>query len=230
MKSVTMIQNELAVQRAKTGGLQRVVWAPEGTSSGQADHQAFIDALHSDTEVQFGADLITGDIETLKAAVHGALRKISDRRAVSEPAPAASDASAKLVYLICVERDRKATIPLRKFLQSEGLEVRIPLFSGDAATVRRNHEDLLSSCDCVLVFYGAGDEAWKRSIESDLRKMKGYRRDRPAPVTCTYLAEPATADKEELIELREAAVFDGLRGFAAAELEELLEAVRSGKG
>jgi len=44
------------------------------------------------------------------------------------------------------------------------------------------------------------------------------------------LAEPATADKEELIELREAAVFDGLRGFAAAELEELLEAVRSGRG
>ena len=36
-----------------------------------------------------------------------------------------------------------ATIPLRKFLKSPGMRVQIPLFEGDAATVRQNNQDLL---------------------------------------------------------------------------------------
>ena len=93
--------------------------------------------------------------------------------------------------LICDERDRKATIPLRKFLKGQGLDVQIPVFEGDAATVRRNNQDLLTRCDAVIVFYGAGDESWKRTVESDLRKMKGYRGDRPLrPATRTWPSRP----------------------------------------
>jgi hypothetical protein len=66
-KSVVVLQNELAARRSKSGGLRRVIWLPEGASSEQAAEQGFIDALHQNAEMQSGADLITGDLEQLKA-------------------------------------------------------------------------------------------------------------------------------------------------------------------
>ena len=75
-KSVGMHQNELAVARCKSGGLKRLIWLPQGTRSEQAPQQAFIEALHQDANAQFGADLIAGDIEELRAAIHATLKKI----------------------------------------------------------------------------------------------------------------------------------------------------------
>src|SRR5262245_20887733 len=89
-KSVVVLQNELAAQRSKSSGLQRVIWLAEGTSSGQAAQQAFIDALHQNAEMQAGADLITGDLEQLKGAIHGALKKLEQ----PEPPKAAAQNGA----------------------------------------------------------------------------------------------------------------------------------------
>ena len=75
-KSVTVLQNELAVQRSKSGNLPRVIWLREGTVSVHAQQQAFIEALHQDAEAQFGADLITGDLEEFKTAIHATLKKL----------------------------------------------------------------------------------------------------------------------------------------------------------
>ncbi|MCK7499525.1 MAG: hypothetical protein MZW92_60860 [Comamonadaceae bacterium] len=38
--------------------------------------------------------------------------------------------TARMVYLICEERDRKAAIALRRHLKEDGLEVQIPVFEG----------------------------------------------------------------------------------------------------
>jgi hypothetical protein len=75
-KSVGIHQNELAVARCKSGGLTRLIWLLQGTRSEQAPQQAFIEALHQDSNAQFGADLIAGDIEELRAAIHATLSKI----------------------------------------------------------------------------------------------------------------------------------------------------------
>ena len=115
---------------------------------------------------------------------------------------------------------------LRKFLKGQQLEVQIPLFDGDAATVRQAHQDLLTQCDAVIVFYGAGDESWKRTIDSDLRKMKGYGRDKPLRGRYTYLAAPATDDKKDLIGMEEPDVMDGLEGFVETAMQPLLEALQ----
>ena len=68
--------------------------------------QAFIDALHKDAQAQSGADLIAGDIDELRAAIHSTLRKIE------QPEPTQPDRSegAKLVHLLCDERDRKVAL------------------------------------------------------------------------------------------------------------------------
>jgi hypothetical protein len=229
-KSVGIHQNELAVARCRSGGLKRLIWLPQGTRSEQAPQQAFIEALHKDAQAQFGADLIAGDIEELRAAIHATLRKIEqpepkqpERDAICEQADAAE--CAKLVYLICDEKDRKASVPVRRLCKQLGFDVALPAFEGDASEVRKTNQDLLASCDAVLLFYGAGDEAWKRAIDNELKKMAGYRGGKPLPARFTYLAEPRTSDKEDLIDMEEPGLIDGLGGFAEAATAKFLQAV-----
>ena len=223
-KSVTVLQNELAIERHKQAGLRRIISLPEGTRSESASQQAFIDRLLKDAELQAGADLVTGDVEELKGAVHAALKRLQQ----PEPSPIERQGSG-LIYLICDERDRQATIPLRKFLKGRGFDIQIPLFEGDAATVRQNNQDLLAECDAVILFYGAGDEAWKRSISSELKKATAYRGAKPLLASHIYLAEPSTASKQDLIELEEPNLINGLQGFSDAEMLKFIRALE-GKG
>jgi hypothetical protein len=202
--------------------LRRVIWLPEGTASEHPEQQRFIEALHKDADAQFAADLMIGDIEALKSVVHGALEALREPKLPASPRESGTPGS-RLVYIVCDERDRKATIPLRKFLKSKGLDVQIPLFEGDAATVRRDNQDLLTRCDALIVFYGVGDESWKRTVENDLRKMQGYRGDKSAPTRLTYLAEPVTNDKKDEIDMDEPNVINGLGGFSEAAMQPLLE-------
>jgi len=179
--------------------------------------------LQKSVEAQFGADLMTCDLEALKDAVHATLEKFQ------KPEPPPPPPGEKLVYLICDQRDRtrQATIPLRKFLRNQGLDVQLPVFEGDAATVRQNNQNLLRQCDGLIVFYGAGDESWKRTVDSDLRKIKGCR-DGKRPITSyTYLAEPLTDDKKDLIELEEPNVMNGLEGFSEADMQPFIQTLRS---
>jgi TIR domain len=209
-KSVVVMQNELAVQKSKSGALLRVIWLPEGTHSEQAPQQAFIEALHQDAEAQFGADLITGDLEALKASIHTTLAKLAKPEPKPPEAPSTAGECAKLVYLICNEKDRKATVPVRKYLRERGLDISLPAFEGDATAVREAHQQLMSTCNAVILFYGAGDEAWKRTLDNELKKMPGYRAGKPLLASFTFLADPKTGDKEDIIDMGGPGLINGL--------------------
>ena len=207
-KSIGMLQNELAVARCRSGGLQRLIWLPKETRSAKPEQQAFINTLHQDAQAQFGADLVAGDIEELRAAIHATLKKIEQPEPVqpqpdAAAAPAAAASGARLLYLICDEKDRKASVPLRKLFRQQGFEVALPAFEGDATQVRKANQQLLASCDDIMLFYGAGDEPWKRAIDGELKKMAGYRAGKPMPAVYTCLAAPRTDDKTDLIDLEE---------------------------
>ncbi|HVP49698.1 MAG TPA: hypothetical protein VMT56_00600 [Candidatus Bathyarchaeia archaeon] len=222
-KSITVLENELAIEYSKLFGMKRIIWIPAGTKASSQRQQEFIDLLLSDPKAQLGADLITGDIEELKAAIHAALKKLEAPPPPPATAPAEpTEVGRKLVYIICDERDRKATIPLRKLLKAQGLESSIPAFEGDAATVRQSSQDLLASCDAVIVFYGNGDEAWKRSVDAEVRKSAGYRQGKGSLAPFTYLAEPPTADKSDLVDLEEPRLINCLTGFADAAMAEFV--------
>lgn len=230
-KSTVVLQNELAAQESKSGALKRVIWLPDARSD-RPRQQAFIDALHQDPEAQYGADLLTGSLEELKGAIHETLAVIQKGERSSPEVKAAGAAECRRVYLICVKQDRRASLPLRRYLKDAGLEVSIPAFDGGdggASAVREANHQLLCSCDAVLVFYGAGDEAWKRTIDNELMKMAAYRGGRPLLANYTYLAEPQTEDKQDLIELGEAGVITGLAGFEAAALEDFCQALGAGR-
>lgn len=224
-KSIVVLQNELAAKQSKSDALKRVIWAPEGTRSQQTQQQAFIDALHQDAEAQIGADLITGDLEGLKTSIHSTLMKLEKPEPQLPEQQAAAAERARLIYLICNEKDRKATVPLRKYCRSQGFEVVIPAFEGDAAAVREAHQQLLTNADAIILFYGAGDEAWKRTIDSDLKKMPGYRGGKPLLASYTYLADPKTTDKEDLIDMEEPNLINGLGDFSDARMAAFVQAM-----
>ncbi len=229
-KSVVMLQNDLAVERCRNGELERLIWLPKGTTSKHELHQAFIDSLNRDAEAQFGADLITGDLEELKAAIHATLKKIEqpDPPPVSAAEADAAEATSpdtgektKQLYVICDEKDLKPSIELRKFCKERGFDVARPIFEGDAGKVRKANQQLLASCDAILLYYGAGDEAWKRSIDNELRKLAGYR-DKPLLAKSIYLAGPKTEDKQDLIDLDEPGLIDGFAGIPEAAMTAFL--------
>ena len=123
---------------------------------------------------------------------------------------AAAADQAKLIYLICDEKDRKATVPIRKFCRGLGFEVAIPAFEGDATAVREAHQQLLTNCDAVILFYGCGDEGWKRTIDN-----RSEKRCRATGVGSPYWPAiptwpiPCTSDKEDLIDMEEPNLIKG---------------------
>ena len=225
-QSCTAIQNSVAVEQSKSRGLPRIIWLPESTVSQNPSHQQFIDALHRDNDCQFGADLISGDLGVLKETVLLTLRRLEKPQPAAEPASTCAPTS-KMIYIICDERDREETIPLRKFLKEQGFTGKIPLFQAAAADIRASNDDLLAQCAGVILFYGAGDESWKLAKDNDLLRNLAKRDKQDLPPVYTYLAPPQTAEKHELIELEEK-VINGLQGFSAGEMQSFLTALRQG--
>jgi hypothetical protein len=84
----------------------------------------------------------------------------------------------------------------------------------------------MTDCDAVILFYGAGDEAWKRTIDKELKKMPGYRNGKPLLASYTYLADPRTSDKEDLIDMGEPNIINGLGGLSEAETAAFIRAMQ----
>jgi hypothetical protein len=222
-ESVVVLQNELAIAESKASGLKRIIWLPGTTESRHAAHRQFLEALRADAETQFGADLVSTDLENLKEVIRANLDQIE------RPTPhrGSPRAGTRLVYIICDERDRSAALPLRKLFKNHGFDTEIPPFGGEASELRQANQDLLTQCDAVLVFYGAAGEAWKRSVDRELLKIRAYRGEKPLPANYTYVAEPATEHKKELIELAGQNILNGLEGFHEAQMQPVITGLRN---
>jgi len=224
-KSALEHQNELAAEKSREGGLSRIVWLPTITSVSDERQQQFVRQLNEDETAQYGADLIEGSAEQLKTAIFERIKKL-ENPATTRPAPTETTDETKSVLLICDARDRSATLPLRKFLLSQQLEVNIPLFDGDPEEIRQDLKENLQYCDALLLFYGEGDEAWKRSMLSEIRKV-GKERVQPFASKYIYLAGEATDDKEEMIELETPYLIDGLNGFEPELMQEFISTLQA---
>ena len=72
----------------------------------------------------------------------------------------------------------------------------LPIFEGEAAEVRLDHEENLKLCDLVLIYYGAANELWLRAKLRDLQKIAGYGRAEPLLAKAIYAGAPQTPQKE----------------------------------
>jgi hypothetical protein len=235
-QSLVEIQNAMAAERSACHGLARLIWLPQDTSSDQPNQALFLKSLRREAAPQRGADLLSGSLEELRTLLHSSLDRLenpppsSPARAARAEATDDSGAAGRMLYLICVAQDRKATLPLRKWLKAAGWEVTLPAFEGDAAALRETHEGQLRACRAALIFYGAGDEAWHRSVTMDLRRAPAYRDGVPLPPPITYLASPSSDDKEDMVDMEEANLVDGREGFEPALLQSFLASIHDPTG
>ncbi len=229
-KSIVVLQNERAATHLGGSGIRRVIWLPEGTHTEHAMQQAFIDALHNNAQAQAGADLLTGDIEGLKTAIRASLKRIEQRPEPPPPLPEDGAGGPRKVFLVCDARDRIDVVPLFKAMRMRGFEVALPLFTGDAGQVRDAYKEQVLAADVLILFYGAGDEAWKYHQINELHKARGTQPGGSALAEYTWVAPPATDDKTMLLMLDDPKIIDGLGGFSEAGLDAMLGAWRSEGG
>ncbi len=223
--AVTVIQNALAVERARVAGLRRVVSLADAAASRNARHQQFLEAMRRDAALQGNAEVIAADLEAVKAVVQAALDRIEAPPPPPPPPDDATASAAATVYVVFDERDRKATVPLRKALAARGLTVLTPVFEGAAKEVREANEDRFTRCDAVVVFYGNGTEAWKAGVDNDVRRAAALRPGRPLHAVFTWLAEPATDAKADAIDMAEPNLIDGLSGFSEDLVDPIVTAL-----
>ena len=89
----------------------------------------------------------------------------------------------------------------------------------------KDHNENLKQCDAVILYYGNQNEAWERSMASDLRGLQGLGRVKPPPSKTICLANPTTPQKERF-RSNEFTVVNALAGFNPQLLNDILEKIK----
>ncbi len=213
--SLEEIQNEMAVERASQGGFMRLVWIPPGLQVDDPRQQQVLDRLRADPRAAQTSDLLETPLDHLLAVVNDTLERGRAAKAAPRAArdgAAAAPTDVPNVYLLYDERDANAVSPWADFLFDQNLEVIHPVFTGDEADVRQYHEENLRTAECVVIFLGAASELWVRRKLSELQKIAGYGRTKPAPTVVVCVLPPRTQEKDRF-RTHEATVvtqYDGL--------------------
>jgi serine/threonine protein kinase len=219
--SVVALQNDLALQRVASGGFQRVVWIPDGVSVEDDRQPSFLERLRTNPRMQEHCELLETPFEDLKTVVHQILEPPARR---SEPRVQEAGDEISRIYLICDQRDQEAGGRLADLLFDRGFEVTLPVFEGDEAEIREDHEDNLRLCDGVLLYYGAGNELWLRRKLREVQKSPGLGRTKVIRAKGIWVAPPATAQKQRL-RTREALVMSGTGEMTPEPLQPFLDAL-----
>ena len=215
--SELVIQNELAVRRAQVAPLRRLVSLPRGTVCLRKRHQRFLDDLLTDEAVLGQADLIDGDRSKLVEEMHVTLKAI-EAEAEAEAAVAAAQAARaaqaltisashplsgaagqKLkLYILYTIDDLEATGDLRDALE-ERYDLRTPVFEGTPDEVRKANEARLLECDAVLLFWGAGTDAWLSDHLLEVQHALAARNGKPFSAVLQCVAGRPTALKKDRV-------------------------------
>jgi hypothetical protein len=222
--SIVVMQNELAIERAREGEFSRLIWLPPGLETEDERQLGFIDQLQTDVRIQEGADILQTSLEDFKTVIHQRLRPEEKEKeeviSEEERAPKGDDDLIR-IYMIYDQRDGEGPVPLEDYLFEQGYEVIMPVFEGDEAQVRRDHEENLSICHGVLLYYGVANELWLRRKLREIQKSAAFGRKKPIAAKAIFVAPPETPQKRR-IRTHEALVIDQRGGFEPAGLQPFL--------
>src|SRR5436189_4111812 len=227
-QSTVVIQNELAIERAAAGPYPRLIWIPEKLECDDERQLKFIEHLQTDTRIQQGADILQTPFEEFKAAMNRRLRADEKEEEKAEESAAGADGTDNLkrIYLISDRRDEGAPAELSDYLYEQGFEVILPVFEGEEAQIRKDHEENLSLCDAVLFYYGEGNELWLRQKLREVQKSAAFGRKKPIVLKAIYVAPPDNPTKAKF-RTREAMVIDQRAPFDPAALIEFIGQLHS---
>jgi hypothetical protein len=221
--SLPEIQSELAAERALSGCFARLLWIPQGKPPTDERQQDLLQRLRLDERMQRGTDLLEGSLEDLRTLISTRLKEAPRpaRPCVSEPAAPGTSS----VCFIYDQRDESAIAPWADVFFKE-FEVVHPVFDGDEKDVRESNEESLRTCDGVVVFSGAGNEAWLRRKLTDIQKSPGYGRTKAPPDVCICLIPPQTPAKARF-RTHHALVIPQWNGCDPAPFEPFMAALRA---
>lgn len=187
-RSLPAIQLELAADQSRDAGPRGLIWIPPNLESKEALQQHLLKRL-VDGQMAAGAEVVQDSLETLKSIIEDKLRTAPER-ATERPATGST-----LIYLLHDRADAEAAELLKDFLFDQGFEVAWPPSQGPPGELRQFHENILETCDAVVLYFGEASELWLRTKLLDLRKAYGKRRE-PFQGTMIYLSTPKNAQKE----------------------------------
>lgn len=232
-RSIVCLQHEIASETKPEHVLSRLIWIPQGVAMKVTEgrQKEFIEYLQINPKAQSGAELVEEPLEAFKTIIHDTLDKLEKlSNKPSEQNIKEEEEAPARIYLVCDKAEYAACAPLKNYLFDQGFEVVRPLREGDEAMVRQDHIENLLSCDAVLIFYGKTidpeEDRWLREKLNDLRKIRGYGRDRAIAAKAVYLTLPETEEKRDF-RTREALVIrDFTQSFDPA-LKEFIEQMKS---
>ncbi|MCP4215865.1 MAG: TIR domain-containing protein [bacterium] len=228
--SLPALQYQLAGQRSLQGTLPRLVRLPDGAIEHDERQRLFLDSVRETAPDDPHTEIVDFGDDDLITSLFAKLDAFEESRFIAEAsAPAASQSPAPndgetpaMVYLICdqqdMEEDSDHLRNLEDYLYDQGYEVVLPIFDGEEEDVLNDYHENLKNCDGVMIYYGAGNELWLRSVTRDLTKIAGYGRTRPLNSKAVYIAPPTSRQKERF-RSRNLLVINGLAGFSANLLE-----------
>ncbi len=219
--SLPEIQNELAADRAASGTFSRLLWIPPGLQVADDRQQGVLDMLRLDQRMKPGTDLLETSFEDLRTLIATRLKTAPKAAQVVT----SSKPGTAHLYLIYDQRDEHTIVSWADLLFAQ-FEIVHPLFEGDEKDLRESHEEALRGCDGVLLFYGAGNEAWLRRKLNEVHKSPGYGRTKGAPEVCICLIPPQTPAKARF-RTHHAHVIPQWDGCDAAALEPFVTALKA---
>lgn len=218
------LQHQLALERSEHGPpMQEVIWLGSGSEAPTDERQRdFIDYLQNDERVSTHADIIEGDIESLKTDLLEKLAKLQVAASAEKPETASVQIDHPRVYIICNTADRSSEQlkALKAYLYEQGCEARLPIEDGTSNEMRKAHEQKLQNFDAFIIYAGAGGEAW---LEAQLDDLYAFLKNRTKNVLAkaVYIAPPKTSAKDEF-ETHEALVLRSGDTFAPETVREFL--------
>jgi hypothetical protein len=224
--SIIEMQHELATERARDERFLRLLWVPGGLQVTDPRQTEFVDRLRLDPRIEGRADLLETMFEDLRTTVRDWLAR--EPKPAARPDPAAAAGPIPQLYLIADQRDAELIDPWADALFEAHLEVIRPFFDGDEATIREYHEENLTLCDGVLIFYGAGNGLWLQRKLRELQKAPGYGRTKPRPVVGVCLVGPRSAEKERF-RSHEAFVIPQWDGVSLQDLQPFIAQLKAGR-
>ena len=229
MESLMEIQNQLTIEREKSGKFSRLLWIPPALQVEDERQIKFIDRLRHDPNLTEGSDLLEAFLEDLRTAICDKLKRSplppsAPVPVVQVPAPQSGGGSHPIIYAIHDQRDTDAASAWVDHLYSD-FEVLPSVFEGDEAEIREYNDENLRNCDGVLIFYGSTNEMWVRRKIREVQKASGYGRTKPAPLVGIVVAPPRTPEKERF-RTHDAMVLAQLDGFSADLLQQFIAGLK----
>jgi len=211
-RSITQLQFDLAQELGRRQPFHCIVWMPPNLQPAGQQQQRFVNYVV--TAGLPNVELLQTKIEDVRTHI---LKYINRP---TRPTPT-GESSAVSIYLLFDKSDQDAVSPLEDYLFDQGYEVFSSLSEEEEGKRLQYHQEMLRSCDAVLIYYGRASEAWFQMQRMELLKVRGYDRSRPILATVVYIAGPKTTQKDRL-RMQEAILIKEYGEFRTASLEPFL--------